>query len=289
MPYAPGQPWDATLSYSYGQTCTFNGLPYVYWHPTSPSTVGVNPFDEFRDFLAVNVLGGGGTATRSERAWVLADDVDISGGGTVWARYGNVVNLQRSIRGVDFLLPVSNPYLYEGSLYPAFWNATPGNLAAYSWQFYGMLGLSAEFGKANNTVSPPVPETSGNSNIARASIWVNTDPLSQYSPSLPSMNVISTGPMSSRIEVDFMVQTKDYSPSFINEFNRNASYTITVTVFGPGATTYDIGGTINSGPFRDGYSLRSTSVIKTHDISWSVGQTVSLAFKVNGISPRFDS
>jgi hypothetical protein len=287
MPYAPGQPWDATLSYSYGQTCTFNGLPYVYWHTTSPSTVGVNPFNEMKDFVAVNVFGGGGTATRPERAWVLADEVIDFGGGEAWARYGNVKELQRRIRGISPL--VTDGFLYEGSIYPAFWSSTPGNLIDYSWQFYGMTGLSAEFGKANNTVSPPVPETSGNSNIASSSIWVNTNDPLPYNPSLPLQQFVSTGLTSGKIEVDFVVQEKAYSPSFINEFNRDASYTITVTISGPGGTTYDINGTISSGPFRDGFSLRANSIINSHSVSWSPGQFMSYTFKVNGLSPRYDA
>lgn len=295
MAYSPGQAWDETLSYTYGQTCVYRDLPYVYWHPTSPSTPGVTPLDEMRDFVATDYGSSSfpyPTATRSERAWVLADEVVNDGSGGFFARYGNVKMLQSSIRGLPESIEYAGAALYENSLFPSFWSPTPGNLTDYSWNFYGLEGLSAEFGKANNLVDPPIPESQGNPNISsNGTIWPLVLRPTAYDVSVPQVSMEPTGPQSADIEVSFAISPSPvtYWPWVINQFNRDASYTIYVTIDGPGGTSYQINGTISSGPFRDGYSLRGNSVINKHSISWLPTQSMSWSYVLTGISPRFDA
>lgn len=103
MAYSPGQPWDPSLSYTCGQTCTYNGLKYVYWHGTEPSTVGKNPTEDMKDFPIIPFgFSNPPYPKASERAWVLADWVVDAGGNVVTAGYGDVRALQGTIRGSGY-------------------------------------------------------------------------------------------------------------------------------------------------------------------------------------------
>lgn len=287
MPYEPGQPWDPALSYTTGQTCTYRGLPYVYFHPTLPSTVGVPPNADIKKFTATSTTIFGQTDERDERAWVLADESQ-SGGffGYPDARYGNVRRLQFFIRGIDPSLDITKTATmkYEGGIYPGFFTLQVGNLYESTWNFYGSEGMSLESGLANPV--GPVPSTDGNPNVkALAVAEPSYGAPSDFLPSIPYATVGDVFPTQYEVKVYFTINTETpYAPTFINEFNRDASYTITVTPPG-GGTAYTIEDTINSGPFRDGFTLQSTSNVKTHLLPTGSVYT----FKVNNLTPRFDN
>lgn len=289
MPYAPGQPWDETYSYSPGDTCTYRGLPYVWYHPYLYSTIGSPPNQE--EVLFTAFIPGGGTDQRLERGWVLADDVVYYGGGSVQARYGNVRELQRSVRSIGSNIDVLNqqPELkYEAGIYPGFWTLQVNNKWSESWDFYGYARMSLDSGLANNDVSPPVPETDGNPNVTALGYFELTTygPDISNPPSLPYMTVVPTGPTTADLKVYYTItETQLYAPTFINEFDRDAAYKIVVTP--PTGPVTEITGSINSGPFRDGFSLESTSNVNTHPVAAGTGYTY--AFSVTSLTPRFDA
>lgn len=287
MAYSPGQPWDNSLSYTTGQTCTYNGFPYVWYHPVLSSTVGAKPNEEEVMFEAYYL---GNTDQRLERGWVMADTVESIGSDIGGARYGDVKRLQAAIRGVDPAAAatsyITQDIRYENGIYPAFWTTQIGNKSEYSWEYYGYGSMSVHHGLANNDLSPTVPETDGNPNVqVLGQNGLETLGPQLLLPSLPYQIFQSTGPTTGDIQVYFVIAHQDYSPSFINEFNRNASYTITVTP--PSGPVYTINGVINSGPFRDGFSLQSTSNMNVHSVS--TGPGFSYQFKVTGLTPRFDA
>jgi hypothetical protein len=288
MAYAPGQPWDKEMSYSSGQTCTYNGLPYVWYHPTLSSTPNKKPNVEEVEFEAVD---GASVVKRLERGWVLADQTfNIGGGGLVFAQYGDIKSFQRIVRGIDPAVDpvgISSPFLYHSNLYSSWWQRAD-NKFEYSRQFYGFLSMSWEYGLANEDATPPVDATNGNPNVAA----LPTSPLYTFSPqfffpSLPFAEIEAVTSSSANIKVYFTIaENMFYEPTFINEFNRDAAYTLTIRE-SLDSDPYVIEGTINSGPFRDGFSLKSTSQVKTHPVS--VGAGFSADFKVGAITPRFDA
>jgi hypothetical protein len=288
MPYSPGQPWDKALSYLPGQTCTYNGFPYVWYHTTINSTANIKPNEEEVLFTAVKFEGG--TEQRLERGWVMADESQTLGGGEITARYGNIKTLQKTIRGIDPKVDPLNeqPDLkYESGIYPAWWQRADNKYNTSS-QFYGYGGMSFDYGLVNNDANPAVPATNGNPNVSALSFFdLSTSGPQFYEPSLPFTETTSINPTTVEIKVYFTIdETSLYAPTFINEFERTASYTITV-IPEIGEPPYEISSTIGSGPFRDGFSLKSTSEVKTHTIVFGPGG--SSTFKVTGLTPRFDS
>lgn len=144
MAYSPGQPWDATLSYTSGQTCTYNGLPYVFWREEPhASTVGVPPNEEMAPFPAVDAFGA--TSYRSERAWVLGDRYQGESYLDFNACYGDVRKLQPTIRGndapaVDLSLEYLNAALTGIFPTPTYDKRHP------SWAFYRQgMGQSVDY------------------------------------------------------------------------------------------------------------------------------------------------
>lgn len=83
MPYVAGQPWDKSLSYSYGQTCKYNGFTYTWHHPTESSSSGTPPNEDMKSFSGFD---GTNTVYRSERGWVL--------------NFGNIGDILKAVRNL---------------------------------------------------------------------------------------------------------------------------------------------------------------------------------------------
>lgn len=305
MAYSPGQPWDKTLSYTLGQSCTYNGLPYVFWRPDAPSTVGVEPNKEEAPFFAVDPVTGA-TDSRNERCWVLADYTLADG----LVRYGSIRRLQTRIRGVggtEINYGTSFPYEYAeyyGECYHGYWSPYPGQRSSSTWKFYGqMYGQSLELGLPNTTPGAEAPVYDGNGNLV---IGPNYDFVGEfgdmaYGGTIPMLKTLPpdpppptpTPPRTIYIDVIFWIGgLTDLSTQ--NAFGRTANYTITVddydnSTYPATKNTYYIHGSASTGEQRDRYNDYDTYTRSHHVITWAVNHTVAWQIKIDSITPRFDA
>jgi len=141
MAYEPNKPWDSTLSYSYGQTCTYNGYPYIWFVALSNSTAGVKPNVETASFTAI---GDGSTDSRMDRAWVLAD----SGGFGAPPSYGSAATTFPLVRGLPKGASLSGIKLGypQGLKVAPYQGILPDQTGKASWRYYDWpLGMSRDY------------------------------------------------------------------------------------------------------------------------------------------------
>jgi hypothetical protein len=294
MAYAPYQPWDKTYSYAEGETCIYNGLPYVFWlyGSTIPkSNAGVPPNEEMRLFDAVSPLDGS-KESRMERSWVVGE-VFIAGElNDMSARYGNIRTLQPIIRGNNASTdPILSPYngaLYNGVMYggnrffpdPLQDPLPPEQQPEVSWDFYRTgFAMSVDYKQDGN-----------NGNIAIGSIEDGTTGKTSMpkglssgsSPYLVSVNVPPVGPPPdppvNTFDVFFKIPDGN-SISIFNCFNRIANFSI---VNGSGDIVGS--GSVSSGPVRENWTNNNTYT----KVRFSFPSGDFVALVLDSITPRFD-
>lgn len=167
MAYEPYKEWDPGAIYYFGQTCVYNGLPYLWYSYNDHSTAGRKPYDDLVDFIATD---GVGSISRKERGWILCDNGDYSN-----PSYGSSAVTQPLVRGTGHSIPnlvfekpqsikfIGNSALFtwvdeEGnSSFDIF-----GNRSQKSWAYYGWsMGMSIDYGLENVTPHGTVPATNG--------------------------------------------------------------------------------------------------------------------------------
>lgn len=259
MPYAPDQPWDSGLSYTYGQSCTFNGLRYIWWNVFIPSNVGVDPTVDEVLFTASGPSGS--TDSRLERGWILADP-----------SYDNWEMTVRQVRNVPDFIP--NLY-FERPQGPAWHNKsmfftwTDGDTLQYqfaqnkdekSWAYYGQYeGYSTDFGLANVGEHVTVPADFGYTGIG---VYTSYAPyLFDGANAVLTQNVVSSTSTEYKFKVMFIVNLPPWlengnadTVSVTMWYERDISYTAYViweTTDAPYKVIQSVTGTINSGPVRE--------------------------------------
>jgi hypothetical protein len=294
MAYAPYQPWDKTYSYSEGETCTYEGLPYVFWlyGPTiSKSNVGIPPNEEMRLFSAVSPDGL--TESRMERSWVVGE-VFIAGElNNISARYGNIRTLQPTIRGNDASTnTISSPYngaLYNGIMYggnrffpdPLLDPLPPEEQPEVTWDFYRTgFAMSVDYRQ----------DGSNNGNIyvgniedgTTGKISMPTSLSTGASPYLVSINVPPVGPPPdppvNTFDVIFKIPYQIGISTF-NCFNRVANFRI---VNSSGDTIGS--GSVSSGPVRENWLDNDTYP----KVRFTFPSGYYTALVLDSITPRFD-
>jgi len=294
MAYAPYQPWDETYSYSEGQTCTYNGLPYVFWLYGSgvpKSNAGVPPNEEMRLFNAVSPDGL--TESRMERSWVVGE-VFIAGQlNDMSARYGNIRTLQPTIRGNDANQdPLFSPYngaLYNGVMYggnrffpdPLQEPLPPEEQPELSWDFY----------RTGFAMSVDYKQNGSNGNIYVGSIEDGTTGKTSMpkglstglSPYLVAITVPPVGPPpvppTYVFDVIFKIPNGNDISTF-NCFNRVANFRIVNT-----ATKDTIAsGSVSSGPVRENWLDNDTY----SKVRFTFSHAGGFSLVLDSITPRFD-
>lgn len=301
MAYSPGQPWDKTLSYSYGQTCTYNGQTYSFWRYDGNSTVGIPPNVEEALFMANSPVPGGGSASRMERCWIIAQP-------DYYAGIFGIKPSQPEIRGVPAATFFFQNYAeYTGIQYHGYWSPRVQDSEA-SWSFYGQLpGMSAELGLPHYDPVDPSPSYDGNGNLV----------VSYYQEKMDS-NLPATGagsipylidyltpdppppypppPRTYYIDIVFVIpSSNEVNISTYNCFNRTGHYVIKYTttdysVSPPVETDHEILGTASTGDVRDNWADVSSYVRSHHVITWGPGQTMAIRYiRLTDITPPFDA
>jgi len=139
MAYADGQPWDKTLSYTYGQTCTYNGYAYRWFVQSRGSTAGVKPNVETDSFIAA---GDGSTDSRTERAWLLESQESVS------SIFANVRGLPKGVSIANLILGYA-----QGRKVTPPQGVIPDQTGKLSWAFYGWIkGMSHDYDASQNYV-----------------------------------------------------------------------------------------------------------------------------------------
>lgn len=304
MAYEPNQPWDKTLSYSYSQTCTYNGLTYTFFRQDGNSTPGIEPNKEEALFYANSAAPDGGTDSRMERCWTIFTQPAYTNG-------TGVRPLQPSIRGT----PPSSDYWfaqtaeYTGNQYHGYWSPNVQDFE-YSWSFYGQpFGMSADLGKPHIDPFNPdenTPGYDGNGNIV---IDYKYDYIGSTIPAVQTGSIPSfyywlppdpppdpPAPNTYYFDTMFVINAfNEVKLSTYNCFNRTAHYTVKYkitnnTVFPPIITEYSFTGEVSTGPIRDNWEDLSSYPRTHHSISWSAGETMSItSIKLTDITPRFDA
>ena len=308
MAYTPGAPWDESLAYTKGQTCTYNGLPYVYWHPTEPSSAGTNPTEDMKMFTAKQ---GELTDSRSDRSWVLADYVLNAGADVSAVCYGDVRNLQTTIRNINGFPAQDMVYDYysESTLdyYIFSQYKTEQNWLYYTYDnlfLYNNIGGSYDLGLANPP-HKPFPITDTNYNLYEQPAPTIGLPPSSVTPNPAYIYVIYRLPTFAMIPpiVNYPENTPDFQRSniftrlmgFSNIFNRNASFKATWT-YHSNTAPYPVtrvivwADTINSGPHRDNWTTDADYPYKSYVYPLPVDgeyPTPEFKFEITGFTPPF--
>jgi len=246
MAYEPGKPWDSGLSYTYGQTCTYNGLPYVYWNADTPSTAGVKPNEQMATFTAYGLDSTGAAAsdTRSDRAWVIADRVGYGPGGVDFACYGKVQDIQKGVRNLPGY--VTGDFQYQPAHYlPIFAKGYAGKKTVMSWNYY-----------APPWVGPGAPATSGDS----TDYGVANPPDSPGDTSNPNHNFsrLSTAVLGYVGESADYVSTNTYVHSFGGGYVSSATYYF----------IYDAGTAGITVPFKVTWTFTNTVTSAVRTVVW---------------------
>jgi hypothetical protein len=294
MAYEPNQPWDKNFSYSYGQTCTYNGYNYTFIRLDEKSSVGVEPNKEEAMFTAIKPESGE-SDQRLERCWLVYDYRFFLSENTIRA-------MQPFIRGTP---PVSSFAFYRdaeytGNQYNGYWSPNNQN-SEQSWIFYGQpRGISSEIGLA--TEENPI--YNGNGNIVIKN-WLFGDSqidtitesgtipiLVQTAPEPP----VPDEPRTFRFDILFLIPVfnNEARLSNYNCFNRNGVYEIkyTITDFRvspPIARVYKINDSVSTGDVRDNWGDPSSYPRKKYVITWDLGESMTIDYvKLTDITPRFD-
>jgi hypothetical protein len=275
MAYAPYQPWDKTYSYSEGQTCTYNGLPYVFWLYGSgvpKSNAGVPPNEEMRLFDAVSFLDGS-KESRMERSWVIGEVFVAGQLNDISARYGNIRTLQPVIRGndasTDYLSSPYNGALYNGVMYggnrffpePLQDPLPPEKQPEESWDFYRSgFAMSVDYkqsGSNGNIVVGTIEQgTTGKTSMPKANYVGNAITVLnvEYIPQPPPPDPLPDPPPPLLVTIDVynFIQGQGDVATY-NCFNRVAHYKI---LNASGGTV--VSGQVSSGPLRDKWRMTDT-------------------------------
>ena len=257
-----------------GMTCTYNGLGYVYWHPTADSTAGTPPTEDMKTFRSYGGYVGGELQfeDRSDRAWVLASIVVYIGMDAenideeLEASDRDVRATQNAVRGFNF-----NSTINGGSLYDYYLETSPSvtGTVTTDWNYYSYPNAystpggdyinkskvytnvtSTDFNVGSPTCAPAL-------DVVPASITPDAtkDYVGFKLPNLP-INYDNAGFNDAFISQDNMRQ--NCSGDFIaycNLFNKTANftvtYTITLTVSPYTSRTVTWSDSISSGDFRD--------------------------------------
>lgn len=299
MAYEPNQPWDKNFSYSYGETCTYNGFTYTFIRLDEKSTVGVEPNKEEAMFTAI-YPNTGESDQRLERCWIPYDY-------KIFFYENTIRRMQPFIRGTP---PNSSGFFYASAEYTAnqyhgYWSPNPQG-SEFSWAFYGQIsGISSDLGLAIEINNQQFPSYNGNGNIVIDSWYATGD--SQIFPATSSGTIpelikrepyppVPIEPRTHAFDMLFMIPPFQNLTrlSNYNCFNRNAHYEIKyiITDFSvspPISKEYIINDTVSSGEVRDNWSDETTSPRKRHVITWGLDEGMSINYvKLKDITPRFD-
>jgi len=306
MAYTPGAPWDEALAYTKGQTCVFNGFQYVYWHPTEPSSVGINPTEDMKMFVATQ---SSLTDTRSDRAWVLADYVLLAGDLVSAVCYGDVRNLQTTLRNINGFPAQDMVYDYyeQSTIAPYIFSPykTEQNWSYYEYSYlYNNIGGSVDLGLANPP-GKPNPITDTNYNLAVQYAPVIGSPPSTVTPDPTYIYVIYRLPSFAMLPpiVNYPEGTPDFQRAniftqlagFQNMFNRVAHFKATWT-YHSATSPYSVTrviiweDSINSGPLRDNWTTNADYPYKSYLYPLPVDgeyPTPEFKFEITSFTPPF--